>query len=172
MTRSISRSLTKPLYGFGGKRIEPIRVITLPISFGTPENPRTEYITFDVVDMLYPYIAIFGRGLWNTFEAALHSAYLCLKVSATFGVITIFDSQKEARNIEHSFAPGHKNMHFLRKVTDQPEQPLPKQEISLAFKKIIEAEGDVTRVVLDPRVPDRIVCIGAEMSPEEQAKLL
>jgi hypothetical protein len=126
MTRSISRSPTKPLYGFGGKRIEPIRVITLPISFGTPENPRTEYITFDVVDMLYPYIAIFGRGLWNTFEAALHSAYLYLKVPATFGVITVFDSQEEAKNIEHSFAPGHKNMHFLRKVTDQPEQPLPK----------------------------------------------
>jgi hypothetical protein len=31
----------KPLYDFGGKRIEPVRVITLPISFGTPKNPRT-----------------------------------------------------------------------------------------------------------------------------------
>jgi hypothetical protein len=50
----------KSLYGFGGKRIEPIRVITLPISFGIPEKPRIEYITFDVVDMLYPYNAIFG----------------------------------------------------------------------------------------------------------------
>jgi hypothetical protein len=27
-------------------------------------------------------------------------------------------------------------------------------------------------VALDPRVPDRTVCIGAEMSPEEQVKLL
>jgi hypothetical protein len=43
----------KPLYGFSGKRIEPIGVITLPVSFGTPIKPRTEYITFDVVDMLY-----------------------------------------------------------------------------------------------------------------------
>jgi hypothetical protein len=50
----------KPLYGFGGKQIEPIRVITLPVSFGTPQNHRTEYITFDVVDMLYPYNAVFG----------------------------------------------------------------------------------------------------------------
>jgi hypothetical protein len=48
------KELTNPLYGFDGKRIEPIRVITLPISVGTPKNPRTEYITFDVVDMLYP----------------------------------------------------------------------------------------------------------------------
>jgi hypothetical protein len=49
----------KPLYGFSKKRIEPVGVITLPVSFGTPKNPRTEYITFDVVDMLYPYNSIF-----------------------------------------------------------------------------------------------------------------
>jgi hypothetical protein len=42
----------KPLYGFGGKRIELVGVITLPVSFGTPKNPCTTYITFDVVYML------------------------------------------------------------------------------------------------------------------------
>jgi hypothetical protein len=108
----------------------------------------------------------------NTFKAVLHSTYLCLKVPATFGVIIIFNSQKEARNIERGFAPGHKNMHFLRDDIDQPEQPLPKQEISTEFKKAIEAKGDFTRVALDPRVLDKTMCIGAEMSPEEQAKLL
>jgi hypothetical protein len=51
---------TKPLCGFNGKRIEPVRVITLPVSFGTTKKPLTEYITFDVVDMLYPYKAILG----------------------------------------------------------------------------------------------------------------
>jgi hypothetical protein len=107
------RELSKPLYRFDRKRIEPIRTITLPVSFNTPKKPRTEYITFDVVDMAYPYNAIFGRGLLNTFEAALHSAYLCLKVLATFGVINVFDSQQEARNIENGFTLGHKNVHFL-----------------------------------------------------------
>jgi hypothetical protein len=33
------REPSKPLYGFGGKRIEPIRAITLLVSFGTPKNP-------------------------------------------------------------------------------------------------------------------------------------
>jgi hypothetical protein len=65
-----------------------------------PQNPRTEFITFDVVDMHYPYNAIFGRGLLNTFKAALHSGYLYLKVPATFRVISIFGSQKDTRNIE------------------------------------------------------------------------
>jgi hypothetical protein len=36
--------------------------ISLPISFSTPKKPRTKYITFDVVDMLYPYDAFFGQG--------------------------------------------------------------------------------------------------------------
>jgi hypothetical protein len=84
------------------------------VSFGTPTNPRTVFITFDVVDMIYPYNAIFGRGLLNTFETALHLAYLCIKIPATFGVISMFGSQQSARNIEKGFASGHKNAHFLR----------------------------------------------------------
>jgi hypothetical protein len=107
------REPSKPLYDFGEKRIELIGTITIPVSFGTPKNQRTKYITFDVVDMAYPYNTIFGRGLLNTFEAALHSAYLCLKVPATFGVIIVFSSQQEVGNIEKGFALGHKNVHFL-----------------------------------------------------------
>jgi hypothetical protein len=161
----------KPLYAFGGKRIKHVRVITVPISFGTTKTPRTEYITFDVVDMLYPYNAIFGWGLLNTFKVVLHSTYLCLKVPATFGVITAFGSQKEVRNIKCGFASGH-NVHFLREDTNQSEQSPPKQEIPREFKKAIEAEGDFTRLALDPRVPDRTVCIKAEISLQEKAELL
>jgi hypothetical protein len=51
----------KPLYGFDRKRIKPVGVITHPVSFDTQENLRTEYISFDVVDMHYPYNVIFGR---------------------------------------------------------------------------------------------------------------
>jgi hypothetical protein len=49
----------KPLYGFGGKRIELVGIITLLVSFGTPQNLRIEYITFNVVNMHYPHNAIF-----------------------------------------------------------------------------------------------------------------
>jgi hypothetical protein len=63
-------------------------------------------------------------------------------------------------------------VHFMREDTNQPEQPSPKQEISTEFKKEIETKGDFTRLALDPRVPDRIVCIRAEISPQEQVELL
>jgi hypothetical protein len=80
---------TKPLYGFSGKRIKPV---ALPISFGTPKNPHIEHIIFDVVEITYPYSAIFGRGLLNIFEASLHSVYLYLKIPTSFGIITRFGS--------------------------------------------------------------------------------
>jgi hypothetical protein len=41
MTRSSSKNRRSPLHGFDGKRIKPVGVITLPISFGTPKNPHT-----------------------------------------------------------------------------------------------------------------------------------
>jgi hypothetical protein len=113
------REPMNPLYGFGRKRIKLVWVITLPVSFCTPQNPRTKYITFDVVGMLYPYNAIFGRGPLNTFKDTIHLGYLCLKILATFGVISIFISQQDARNIEKGFTSSHKNVHFLREESEQ-----------------------------------------------------
>jgi hypothetical protein len=45
-------------------------------------------------------------------------------------------------------------------------------EAPTEHKKAIEAEGEFKKVPLDPRVPDRVVCIGAEASQQEQAELL
>jgi hypothetical protein len=165
------KELTKPLYDFGGKRIEPMGVITLPVSVGNPKNPRTEYITFDVIDMHYPYNAIYRSGLLNTFEVASHSAYLCLKVPATFGVILVFSSLIDARNIEQGFAPGHNNIHFIRKESEQylcSTDP----KASAESKEAIEADNETKKIALDPRVPDKAVFLDTEMSPEEELELL
>jgi hypothetical protein len=86
------KETSKSLYGFSGKRIKPVGSISLPVSFGSFRNARTEYITFEVVDMHYPYNAIFDKGQLNTFKATLHSAYLYLKVPTTLGVISTHGS--------------------------------------------------------------------------------
>jgi hypothetical protein len=69
----ISHSLLKPadnpLYGFGGKGTFPIDKIELPLSFSAAPNARSEQVTFDIVDMVYPYNAIMGHGSINKFEA-------------------------------------------------------------------------------------------------------
>jgi hypothetical protein len=95
----MNQMVPRIMYGFKGKRIELVGSISLPVSFDSLRNAQTEYVTFDVIDMHYPYNAIFGRGLLNTFEAALHLAYLCLKVPASLGVISVHGSQEDARNI-------------------------------------------------------------------------
>jgi hypothetical protein len=65
-------------------------------------------------------------------------------------------------------------VHFLREDADQHEsmQPPSKQDTSAELKKAIKTKGNFTKVALDPRVPDRTVCIGAKMSPEEEAELM
>jgi hypothetical protein len=47
----------KPLYGFNGKKTKLVGSISRPMSFGTMSNTHTEYVTFDMVDMSYPYNA-------------------------------------------------------------------------------------------------------------------
>ena len=51
------------------------------MSFGAAPNARSEQVTFDIVDMVYPYNAIMGHGSINKFEVAIHGLYLCMKIS-------------------------------------------------------------------------------------------
>jgi hypothetical protein len=60
-----------PLQGFGGKPIKPVEKVSLPVYFGYLDNARTETLTFDVVDIYHPYLAIFGRGFMNKFDAVI-----------------------------------------------------------------------------------------------------
>lgn len=60
-----------PLYGFGGRKIDAIGKKAIPVSFVEGERVRTEVITFDIVDIDYPYTAIFGRGFTNKFQVVI-----------------------------------------------------------------------------------------------------
>jgi hypothetical protein len=151
---------SKHLYGFGERKIEPVGSISLPVFFSSLSNARTKYITFDVVDINYPYNAIFGRGLLNTFKVALHSLYLCLKVPATLGVITIHGSQKDARNMEQGFGPGHRNVNCLQdKKAENGSNTAKRMNEGTFARKPIEPECETRKFPLDPRVPDKAVMI-------------
>jgi hypothetical protein len=95
-----------PLQGFGGKPIKPVGKVSLPVSFGDLDNARTETLTFDVVDIYHPYLTIFGRGFMNKFDAVIRQQFLCMKIPAPKGVITVFNDQQEAWNIEKGHTPG------------------------------------------------------------------
>jgi hypothetical protein len=167
------KEASKPLYGFVRKKIEPMGSISLPMSFGTLSNSHTEYITFDVVDMSYPYNAIFRRGLPNTVEAALHSFYLCLKVPATLGGISVHGNQKDARNIEQGFAPGHKNVNCLQdEKLDSCSSIAKNENEGSPASRPVEPECRTKRVPLDLRVLNQAVMISADLTLDEETELL
>ena len=78
LSRNSLQPVDNPLFGFGRKRVQVLG--KMPVSFGTMDNARTEQITFDLVDLYYPYYAIFARGIIKKFEAIIHQAYLCMKM--------------------------------------------------------------------------------------------
>jgi hypothetical protein len=168
------KEASKHLYGFGGRKIEPLGSILLLVSFGSLSNPRTEYINFSVVDMSYPYNAIFRRGLLNTFKIVLHSLYLCLKVPVALGVISIHGNKKEARNIEQGFAPGHRNGNCLQDERTENCIGVAESKSEGNFtSRPMEPEFETKRLPLDPRVPDKtVVMISQDLTSNEEAELL
>jgi hypothetical protein len=158
-----------PLQGFGGKPIKPVGKVSLPVSFGDLDNARIEILTFDVVDIYHPYLAIFGRGFMNKFDAVIRQQLLCMKIPMPKGVITVFGDQQEARNIEKGHTLGQTNVYQLN---SPEEETKPYIEAKRAKEKIeIAADGKTKKVYLDD-MPDRAVTIGAHLIPEEENELI
>jgi urease beta subunit len=158
-----------PLQGFKGKPIKPVGKTSLPVSFGDLDNARTENLTFDVVDIYHPYLAIFGRCFMNKFDAVIRQQFLCMKIPAPKGVITVFGNQHEARNIEKGHTPGQANVYQLKTADERKE---PYEEAKRDKENIeIAVDGKTKKVYLDD-MPDRAVTIGAHLNPEEEKELI
>ena len=72
-----------PFYGIDpGNSSTPIGSVTLPVTFGTEQNFRTEYIKFEVADFESSYHAILGRPALAKFMAV---PPLCLSTPQNTG---------------------------------------------------------------------------------------
>jgi hypothetical protein len=170
----ISHSLLKPsdnpLYGFGGKDTFPVGKIELPLSFGVAPNARSEQVKFDIVDMVYPYNAIMGRGSINKFEAAIHGLYLCMKIPGPQGAITVYGNQQAARNIERDFVPGQRNIHCLTAQCEVPESASPTAKEH--GKAQLQSNDGTKTVPLDKATPKQTVTIREELTSHDEERLL
>jgi hypothetical protein len=170
----ISHNLLKPsdnpLYGFGGKGTFPVGKIELPLSFGVAPNARSEQVTFDIVDMVYPYNAIMGRGSINKFEAAIHGLYLCMKILGPQGVITVYGNQQTARNIERDFIPGQRNVHCLTTQREVSEVTHPTADEKV--KAQLQSNDGTKTIPLDPATPKQTVVISEELTSRDEEKLI
>jgi hypothetical protein len=80
---------SRPFSGVGPQPVYPLGSITLPVTFRTEENFRTENVQFDVAEVNLPFNAIIGRSALYRFMAIAHYEYLVLKMSSPARVLTV-----------------------------------------------------------------------------------
>ncbi|XP_066392599.1 uncharacterized protein [Miscanthus floridulus] len=84
------RLIGSPFHGvILGAQAYLLRQIDLPITFSSRSNFRSEVLTFEVVDFLGSYHAIFRRPCYTRFKAIPNYTYLKLKMLGPNGVITV-----------------------------------------------------------------------------------
>jgi hypothetical protein len=169
-----------PLYGFDNKRIEALGKIDVNVTFGQDATMRTEVITFDVVNFVYPYNAIFGRNTINKFTAVIHQGYMLMKIPTATGVISVYDNQEEARRAERNTSVHNRQVHVIDEVegnevlpeAEQKAEAQTRQSMKQAETERMKAMDDTRTVPLCADVPSRTVMIGIEVSKEEEDRLL
>jgi hypothetical protein len=87
---------------------------------------RTEVITFDVVDFVYPYNAIFRRNTINKFAAVIHQGYLLMKIPTAAGVTSVYGNQEEARRAERNTSVHNRQVHVIDE--DEGSEVVPETE--------------------------------------------
>jgi hypothetical protein len=93
----------KPFYRVvPGKVAYPIGRVCLPITFGTKENFRIEYLTFEVVDFCSSNHAILARPMLAKFMAIPHHTYLIMKMPAPNGILFVLGDIMVSYNCESS----------------------------------------------------------------------
>nr|AAP06851.1 putative polyprotein [Oryza sativa Japonica Group]ABF95101.1 retrotransposon protein, putative, unclassified [Oryza sativa Japonica Group] len=80
---------SQPIIGVTPGHTWPLGHIDLPVTFGGSANFRTERVNFDVADLSLPYNAVLGRPALVKFMAAVHYAYLQMKMPGPGGPITV-----------------------------------------------------------------------------------
>nr|CAH67840.1 OSIGBa0159H11-OSIGBa0137A07.3 [Oryza sativa] len=87
---------SQPIIGVTPGHTWPLGHIDLPVTFGGSANFRTERVNFDVADLSLPYNAVLGRPALVKFMAAVHYAYLQMKMPGPGGPISVRGDLKVA----------------------------------------------------------------------------
>ena len=81
--------------------------LVLEVVFGSPDNFRSEKLTFDIAPFRSGHHVLLGRTTFARFNAVPHYAYLKLKMPGPRGIITINRNIKRSLRAEESAAAAH-----------------------------------------------------------------
>jgi hypothetical protein len=147
---------TKPLYGFSGKRIKPIGVVTFHVSFGTPQNPYRVHNLRCGRHSIPLQCPLRMRAIEHlqscpAFRVPLPQGSNHLRHNNSI------QQPKGSQKRRTWFCPGTQKCAFLegRRRAARASTTFVQAEDFIIIQKAIEAEGDFRRVALEPRVPDK-----------------
>ena len=78
--------------------------LVLEVVFGSPDNFRSEELTFDIAPFRSGYHALLGRTTFACFNAVPHYAYPKLKMPGPRGVIIVSGNTKHSLRVEEYVA--------------------------------------------------------------------
>src|SRR4051812_29760825 len=151
--------------------------ITLDVVFGTPDNYRSEEVTFQVAPFKSGYHAILGREVFTVFQAIPHYGYMKLKMPGPNGIITVASDPDIALRAENktaalalealSEALAAEELTALRSTVNRDDVILDKRSKSTSFKPADE----IVKIQLHPTDPNKTASIGAQLNPDVDAAL-
>jgi hypothetical protein len=153
----------EPFYGVvPGKAAYPIGRVCLPVTFGTEENFRTEYLTFEVAHFRFSYHAIFGRPMLAKFMAIPHHTYLIMKMPAPNGILSVLGDIMVSYNCESAIVKLSKDSTIKAVVT-----VMVAQEAKIDQTTLQVPEQKRTTTDLDPCPTVKKVCLGLPDASKE-----
>jgi hypothetical protein len=107
---------SRPFSRVGPVSVTPRGCISLPVTFGTAENFRTESVLFDVAEVSLPFNAILGRPALYQFMAVAHYGNLVLKMPSPKGILKI-------RGDRDAGVSALEKLHALAAAREVAEEP-------------------------------------------------
>jgi hypothetical protein len=163
----------EPFYGVvPNKAAYPIGRVCLPVTFGTEENFRTEYLTFEVVEFRSSYHAIFGRPMLAKFMAIPHHTYLIMKMTTPNGILSVLRHIMVSYNYKSATVELSKDSTIKAATTvmvaqaakiDQTTLQVPEQKRT---STALDPSPAVKKVCLDLPDASKVVIIGADLDPK------
>jgi hypothetical protein len=153
----------EPFYGVvPGKAAYPIGRLCLPVTFGTEENFRTEYLTFEVADFRSSYHTIFGRPMLAKFMAIPHHTYLIMKMPAPKGILSVLRDIMVSYNYESVTVELSKDSAIKAAATVMVAQAAKIDQTTLQVP-----EQKRTTTALDPSPAIKKVCLSVPDASKE-----
>jgi hypothetical protein len=153
----------EPFYGVvPGKAAYPIGCVCLPVTFGTEENFRTEYVMFEVADFRSSYHAIFERPMLAKFMAIPHHTYLIMKMPALNGILSVLRDIMVSYNCKSATVELSKDSAIKAAAIVMVTQAAKIDQTTLQVP-----EQKRTSIALDPSPAVKKVCLGLPDASKE-----